>query len=444
MRQVLFHFVIKVYLFLSVQSQNYYLSFTASGESNSIDSIIVENLSQCKKITINGNDILNLVCNTDFSDHSINENYVFCYPNPSKGQLQIILNSYISDETFIRLYDMYGKLIFENFFNLPAGKHQFELNSLPPGVLYLSIENKYNKFNQNLISLNNNFSNPTIKYKGITKEIPIERNKQYENINFSVIQMQYNYGDKIKFLAFSGIYKTVLVAQPQSNQTINFTFVRCVDNNGNSYAVVKIGNQWWMAENLNSGIYANITSPQISGTKFCMNINGVADPTCPMGGLYEWHNLMKGASGCNGSGPPPNDRCPTPVKGLCPDGWHIPSHYEWTTLLRNISNNPNAFPYNMNSGVFGTNEGGMLKENCSDFWWSPNAGATNITGFTALPGGDTWAGVFEDYGQSAYFWTSTAYFNYSPWVYALNYSVPMVGRSFYVPENGFSCRCVKD
>ena len=199
-----------------------------------------------------------------------------------------------------------------------------------------------------------------------------------------------------------------------------------------------------MAENLNAGTYVPITTPQVSGTKFCMDVNGQADPNCPMGGLYEWANLMQGSSQCNGTGAPPNDQCANPVKGLCPNGWHVPSHYEWTTLEKNSGINPGAFPYNTSTiSLLGTDEGGNLKITCEPYWWAPNAGATNKTGFSGLPGGDTWNGVFEDFGQSGYFWTSTETF-WMSWVHALNYSLTIIGRSSYAVESGFSCRCVKD
>jgi uncharacterized protein (TIGR02145 family) len=199
-----------------------------------------------------------------------------------------------------------------------------------------------------------------------------------------------------------------------------------------------------MAENLNAGTYVPITTPQVSGTKFCMDVNGQADPNCPMGGLYEFANLLQGSAPCNGTGAPPNDKCTTPVKGLCPNGWHIPSHYEWTTLERNAGSNPGAFPYDVSTiSLLGTDEGGNLKVTCTSDWWSPNAGATNRTGFSGLPGGDTWNGVFEDFGQSGYFWTSSETL-FMAWVHALNYSLTVIGRSNYAEESGFTCRCVKD
>ncbi|MGC9331126.1 MAG: FISUMP domain-containing protein [Bacteroidales bacterium] len=201
----------------------------------------------------------------------------------------------------------------------------------------------------------------------------------------------------------------------------------------------------WFTENLNYGTYAAITTPQVSGTKFCQNLAGNNDPNCPMGGLYEWANLMQGAGTCNGTGAPPNDACATPVQGLCPAGWHIPSHYEWTTLEKNVGSNPAAFPYDeTTTGWLGTDEGGNLKEAGITNWTTPNTGATNSSGFTALPGGDSWSGSFHDAGNGGYWWSSTESDATYAWRRYLYYSYATVNRGRNHKAYGFSVRCVKD
>jgi len=217
------------------------------------------------------------------------------------------------------------------------------------------------------------------------------------------------------------------------------------DYDGNVYNTVLIGTQCWMKENLNYGTYAAVTSPQVAGTKFCQNLSGVNDATCPMGGLYEWANIMNGSASCNGTGAPPNDKCPTNVQGLCPAGWHIPSHYEWTTLEKNVGTNPGAFPYDVTTtGWLGTDEGGNLKQTGTTNWISPNTGATNSSGFTALPGGNSWAGSFNNAGNNGYWWSASELSATEAWGRYLYYSYCGVNRGYNSKSLGFSVRCLRD
>jgi uncharacterized protein (TIGR02145 family) len=448
----LFIFIFGAVSILTSEAQNYDISFSASGASTSIDSVKVENLTQCTSIQIGGNDILNLTGLIGVDEIVANNNHALrTYPNPFSKECLIEVNAPSSGTANIEISDINGKVIAALQSDLEKGVHTFKLTGISSGLYLVQIQSEKYIFTGKIISNYDESGTPELSYLNAADDAfrnNIENSENnYARNTTSTIQMQYNTDDIIKLTGISGIYRTVFMIVPTASQTVNFTFIPCTDTDGNHYSVVKIGEQWWMAENLNAGTFASITSPQVSGTKFCMDINGQEDPTCPMGGLYEWDNLMQGASFCNGSGAYPNDACATPVQGLCPNGWHIPSHYEWNTLAANSGDSPSSFPYDMNLGVYGLVEGGNLKANCTTDWWNPNFGATNSTGFTAIPAGDTWDGVYEDFGQSTYFWTSTAtdyIVYYMPWVYALNYTVSTIGRSSYVKENGFSCRCVKD
>jgi len=449
MKLITFTLLLAIITSLSLSAQNYNITFSGSGSSNVVDSVKIENLTQCTSLEMAGNNTLSLVATIGISQKDFSEEaFVKIFPNPLESSSAI--DFYIPENGTVSLIvsDLTGKRVLMQQSILYKGQHRYNITGLPKGIYVIQILSDNFTYTERLLSLSE-----TSSYPNITHQIQSNSNEISNTIQdsenalksiSSVVQMQYNVGDILKLTGKSGIYKTVVMLTPTSSQTVSFTFMPCTDANGNHYAVVKIGNQWWMAENLNVGTYVPITSPQALGTKFCMDINGQDDPSCPMGGLYEWEVLMQGALPCNGSGPPPNDVCPVPAKGICPNGWHIPSHYEWNTLVRNAGTNPNAFPYDMNIGVLGTDEGGNLKTTCTTDWWSPNAGATDKYGFSGIPGGDTWDGIFEDFGQSAYFWTSTLSFGYLPWVYALNYSLPQVGRSYYVKENGFSVRCLKD
>ncbi|GAG63281.1 unnamed protein product, partial [marine sediment metagenome] len=159
------------------------------------------------------------------------------------------------------------------------------------------------------------------------------------------------------------------------------------DYDGNSYKTTKIGNQIWMAENLNSTRYADGT-PLVSGT-------GAGDITGDYttkyyfwydddsityadtyGALYTWAAVMNGTSS--------SDNNPSGVQGVCPDGWHLPSDTAWKELEMYLGMSQTDAD---NEGWRGTDEGGKLKETDTAHWDSPNTGATNSSGFTALPSG---------------------------------------------------------
>ncbi len=211
---------------------------------------------------------------------------------------------------------------------------------------------------------------------------------------------------------------------------------------GQVYKIVQIGTQCWMAQNLNYGTYAAVTAPQEAGTKFCQNLIGENDASCPFGGLYEWVNMMNGGLACNGDAACPP--CSVKVKGLCPSGWHVPSYYEWTLLEKNSGTNPAAFPYDVSTTDWlGTDEGGNLKQTGTENWKAPNAGATNNTGFNALPRGFSYGGGFRQVGSYGFWWSVTENGG-DAWVRLLGSTDANVNRNLASKSRGYSVRCVKD
>ena len=97
-------------------------------------------------------------------------------------------------------------------------------------------------------------------------------------------------------------------------------------------------------------------------------------------------------------------------------------------------------------GWRGTDEGGKLKETGTTHWISPNTGATNESGFTALPGGYRSSyGYFSSIGESAYFWSSTEDGSYDAWYRLLLRQYSQVFRLSYLnKQHGFSVRCIRD
>ncbi len=217
----------------------------------------------------------------------------------------------------------------------------------------------------------------------------------------------------------------------------------------NVYKIVQTGTgtstQCWMAQNLNYST-SGVGTPVVTGQggegiqKYCYG--DILDNCNIYGGLYEWDEMLNGSVSCNGDAQ--NPACKTPAKGICREGWHIPSHYEWTLLEKSVGTDPDAFLYDiLKIGYTGTDEGGNLKNTGTAIWMTPNTGATNASGFLALPGGYVGGGTYSNLGLNGYWWTASESLG-SPWYRNLNYSSSLVNRRPGNKARGFSVRCVKD
>jgi uncharacterized protein (TIGR02145 family) len=200
---------------------------------------------------------------------------------------------------------------------------------------------------------------------------------------------------------------------------------------GKVYPTVQIGDQCWMAKNLNIGAkITGITEQSNNGVieKYCY---GDDDANCnTYGGLYQWAEMVQYLNGATNTAtwsPVPTGN----VHGLCPTGWHIPSDAEWTTLTTYLGGESVA--------------GGKLKEAGTTHWQTPNEGATNESGFTALPAGYRYNdGTFSNIGNFGYWWSSTENYTSSAWRRNVIYSYGIVYRIGSSKSYGFSVRCLRD
>ena len=119
------------------------------------------------------------------------------------------------------------------------------------------------------------------------------------------------------------------------------------------------------------------------------------------------------------------------MAGVCPPGWHIPGDEEWTQLTDYLGGESVA--------------GGKLKETGTTHWSSPNTGATNETGFTALPGGYGIAtGIFNYVGVFGLWWSATEATTESAWNRDMANNTSIVTRHYNSKELGISVRCLRD
>jgi uncharacterized protein (TIGR02145 family) len=140
------------------------------------------------------------------------------------------------------------------------------------------------------------------------------------------------------------------------------------------------------------------------------------------GVLYNWPAAMNGATSSTAN--------PSGVQGVCPTGWHLPSNAEWIELIDYLGGTDVA--------------GGKLKEAGTTHWSSPNEGATNESGFTALPGGRVFVGNFYYLNSSGDWWSSTEFDGTYVINYTMNFGGSYVLFGNNLKDSGFSIRCVRD
>ena len=187
------------------------------------------------------------------------------------------------------------------------------------------------------------------------------------------------------------------------------------DRDGQVYKTVEIGEQTWMAENLN---YETTKS-------FCKNCN-------VYGRLYLWSAAMDSAGtwSTNGKGCGYDANCTTkyPVRGVCPSGWHLPATGDWNKLITAIG------------GQYATVD--RLK---STSGWSDSIGNGNdAISFSAIPAG-RWDGSVDGVGEYTYFWSSTmTYGSRNAYRLYVGENNVIAQMNYSDMRYGYSVRCIKD
>ena len=205
------------------------------------------------------------------------------------------------------------------------------------------------------------------------------------------------------------------------------------DRDGQTYKTVKIGEQWWMAENLNYAYtdvpfkYRSYTS---DSTSWCYD-NDAAN-CAKYGRLYTWAAAMDsvGTWSTNGMGCGYYMVCsPTnPVRGICPEGWHLPDITEWNALFDAVGGKRTV--------------GIMLK---STEGWISNGNGSDIYSFSALPAGNRYNnGDYNYEGYGTDFWSSTEGSSSRAYTMYLDYNDDGAYLNSYVKDFGFSVRCLRD
>jgi len=237
---------------------------------------------------------------------------------------------------------------------------------------------------------------------------------------------------------------TITVSAPVCPATIAY--------NSYNYNTGSIGTQCWMQENLRTRLYNDGTEIRFNnsggsggttsqtwsvltyGAHTIYANDSVASPSnlSNYGYLYNWY----AAKGIATAGS-------TTYKNICPTGWHVPTDSEWNKLVKFLDSVADT---SSTSSTQSTIAGGKMKSSGTTYWNSPNTGADNASGFTALPGGFRDSnGSFYSIRINAFFWSATEIVPSAAWSRYLNYASSDVYRyNSFDKFVGASVRCLRD
>ena len=402
----------------TIYSQNYNISFVATGASSTVNSVKVENLMQSTSVTLNAGDILHLGPVGVNEIDAGNENLQI-YPNPMQDKAELSFYADKDGDAQISIIDIIGKEVMRTENKFTKGIQKFRITGLKQGMYFINISNETYFYTTKLISQNTAQADAKIEYLG-SENSTITTN-QLKN-TYTTVNMAYTDGDRLLFKGTSGNYSNIITDIPTASKTITFNFTACSDFDNNSYATVQIGIQTWMAENLKTTHYKNgtyIVYPDTDNNSWANNNTGAyawynndsATYKNTYGALYNWYAVNTG--------------------NLCPTGWHIPTYTEWDTLVTYLGGEYIA--------------GGKLKETGLSHWESPNTAAINEIGFTALSGGRRgYGGTYDFIGYNGYWWSSAELDTAYAWAYHMSFINSGAIHSDDGKTYGYSVRCIKN
>jgi uncharacterized protein (TIGR02145 family) len=411
---------------LSANAQNYFVSFAGTGASTSVNSVKVENLTSGEILNLNGSDILRLTVITGTASvKDYRSSSLMIYPNPMTDNSTLEIYPPLAGDATIYISDLNGKAVAHMKCYLDVPGSNFRLSGIKSGLYNVIVSGNNYQLSAKLVSCGK--SSGTINIKEIssikTKAVQKPIIKESRGI-LTTVDMAYTAGDRLKYTGISGTYSTVKTDIPTGDNSITFSFAGCTDGDNNNYPVVEIGSQVWMAENLKTTrfndnsiiplvsdkiIWASLITPG-----YCWYNNDAANNKSTFGGLYNWYVI---------------DTLTTSYKNVCPLGWHVPSDNEWTVLTTFLGGESFA--------------GSKMKETGINHWLNPNSGATNESGFTALPGGGRkYTGAYLKIDTSGLWWSSVT--PGYPVFRSINSANDNLSRDYAYREYGFSIRCLQD
>lgn len=419
---------------------SYELSFTAVDESQyvQLDSIKIMNRTQGGDTVLYWPDTVLVIYWVGLSESPELKSKFQVFPNyPNPVSDRTTISIYVPDRDIVNLSvtDMLGRVILKSDKVLDRGIQSFHFTPGDGKLYYFTARWRGHSHSIKILQSGSNSTRGcSIDYMG--NENAFSKMKATEKFRDFFFTPE----DKLLYIGYANGLQSGILDDPEESQTYTFQFatnIPCpgmptVNYQGQIYNTIQIYGQCWLKENLNVGT-------MIMGGD-SMNDNGIIEKYCYAnqpdscniyGGLYQWKEIMQYT---NEEG----------TRGICPPGWHLPTHKEWMVLEGATDSQ-----YGIGDSVWdsdipyrGFDAGANLKTTSG---WTDNGNGTDLFGFSAMPCGMRYRDdIFSRHGQGGYWWTSTDAGCSHSTLRIFWYENSKVGNSRAKDWLGYSVRCVRD
>jgi len=409
--------LLATYCTLQANAQPYSISFSGTG----LSTVKVQNLTTGVIVDVPAGDVLRLSTPTGIPEvNRVRFLGLKVYPNPMTDISTLEILPPVAGDAIIYVCDISGKILTQFKDYIENYKQEFSLSGIKNGLYVIIVQGNGYQFSEKLLSNGKSNGTAIITRESNNIQSAAKKSSTKDSKGFqATVDMAYNTGERLKYTAVSGNNITVMTDIPTSDKTVTFTFIECKDGDNNYYPVVQIGTQLWMAENLKTTKYNDgQTIPKVSddlawynlsSSAYCWYNNNESNKNT-YGALYNWYAIR--------------------WDQLCPAGWKVADIFDWVILSTYLGGNDLS--------------GGKLKTTGIAFWDTPNYGATNESGFSALPGGSR-DYLSSFYGIKSYgiYWDAINYLPSESRALFLTFDSPYLNELTYNKKNGFSIRCLK-
>lgn len=419
--------IVVLLLIGGVRSQVITITFegTLNGTTVPLDSIRVMNLTAGGDTTIYFPDHVLVLGTTGVAGPAVQVPVLRNQPNPFVGTTDILVSTVQSGQLLLQVHDATGREVAAYAGTMAAGQHRFRFDTGTPGVHVLTVTQDDRRVSHRMVALEGQATGSSLIYTGGTGAVAKSDRSLFT----------WTPGDELRYIGYAtaaGIVNSAAIDEvPVATATRNFELfsgLACpesptvTDIDGNVYRNVQIGGQCWMAENLKTtrnedgtdipNVTDNTTWTELT-TGAWAHYENTSSYENPYGKLYNWYAVAD-------------------PRNVCPAGWHVPTDAEWTVLTDYLGGENVA--------------GGKMKSTGTQYWDSPNIGATNESGFSGLPGGyrNHIVGFFFNLGNLGGWWSASESGAEDAWYRHLFNGNADINWNFFNKRNGYSVRCLRD